>query len=144
MSSGGKSSKHRKTGNIGHGSSVDKDSRGKKELICETCKRTFSRSDNLQTHQRVHSGEKPFDCKYCGQKFRWIGSMRSHESRHVREGHSVGGKAPKIRKHQVGKRTGREGKEKKLEKGSHVLTLSEEDMIGRIEVDGPWDDVLGD
>ncbi len=54
---------------------------------CMLCASTFSRKDNLKTHQRLHSGEMPFQCKYCGRKFRWQSSARTHEQVHERHGH---------------------------------------------------------
>lgn len=55
---------------------------------CPLCPSTFSRKDNLKTHQRLHSGEMPFQCQYCGRKFRWQSSARTHEQVHERHGHS--------------------------------------------------------
>lgn len=57
--------------------------------LCSICNQYYSRRDNLRVHQRVHSGEMPFECRYCGQRFRWMGAFRIHESNHVRDGHSV-------------------------------------------------------
>jgi len=54
---------------------------------CALCTSTFSRKDNLKTHQRLHSGEMPFQCKFCGRKFRWQSSARTHEQVHERHGH---------------------------------------------------------
>lgn len=55
---------------------------------CEVCNQYYSRRDNLRVHQRVHSGEMPYECRYCGQRFRWMGALRSHEANHARDGHS--------------------------------------------------------
>lgn len=56
---------------------------------CDICNQYYSRRDNLRVHQRVHSGEMPYECRYCGQRFRWMGALRSHESNHARDGHSL-------------------------------------------------------
>lgn len=60
------------------------------KLRCTVCNQNYSRKDNLRVHQRVHSGERPFKCRYCGQLFRWMGAFRIHENNHVRDGHSIG------------------------------------------------------
>lgn len=58
-------------------------------LRCDICNELYSRKDNLRAHQRVHSGEKPFKCSYCGIYFRWMGAWRSHESLHKRRHHNL-------------------------------------------------------
>ena len=62
---------------------------------CEHCKKYYSRKDNLHVHQRIHSGEMPYKCEYCGQQFRWLGAVRSHESNHKRDGDKVGASGSK-------------------------------------------------
>eukprot|EP00178_Gracilaria_changii_P018940 TRINITY_DN54_c0_g1_i1.p1 TRINITY_DN54_c0_g1~~TRINITY_DN54_c0_g1_i1.p1 ORF type:complete len:342 (+),score=96.45 TRINITY_DN54_c0_g1_i1:11369-12394(+) len=55
-------------------------------LQCHICLQFYSRRDNLRVHQRVHTGERPFSCRYCSQPFRWQGALKNHESIHVRNG----------------------------------------------------------
>ena len=56
-------------------------------LRCDICNQYYSRKDNLRAHQRVHSGEKPYECRYCHSRFRWAGALRTHEGIHERNGH---------------------------------------------------------
>lgn len=47
-------------------------------LPCPVCSQTYSRKDNLRAHMRIHSGERPYKCKQCTSKFRWLGALRKH------------------------------------------------------------------
>lgn len=46
--------------------------------MCKLCGRFYSRKDNLRVHQRVHSGEMPYECEQCGKRFRWQSTWQSH------------------------------------------------------------------
>lgn len=54
----------------------------RKDLTCNVCQKTFSRSDNLKTHQRIHTGEMPYACRFCGKSFRWRSALSNHEDLH--------------------------------------------------------------
>ncbi|GAA35545.1 Zinc finger protein 516 [Clonorchis sinensis] len=45
---------------------------------CRICSRMFLRRDHLIQHMRVHSGEKPFGCKFCKTSFSAYGNLQRH------------------------------------------------------------------
>ena len=47
-------------------------------LICNLCSYQQRRLSSMKDHVRVHTGEEPFPCNYCPQKF----SSKSHRNRH--------------------------------------------------------------
>ncbi|VDL93516.1 unnamed protein product [Schistocephalus solidus] len=55
---------------------------GAKPFHCKECHRQFSRSDHLRTHFRTHSGEKPFKCDTCGNCFARSDELKRHRKTH--------------------------------------------------------------
>ncbi|XP_074527594.1 early growth response protein 1-A-like [Halichoeres trimaculatus] len=58
---------------------------GQKPFQCRICMRSFSRSDHLTTHIRTHTGEKPFACTECGRKFARSDERKRHAKIHQRQ-----------------------------------------------------------
>ena len=52
---------------------------GEKEFACKTCGQAFTQSVHLKTHMVIHSGKKDFSCEACGKSF----SLRSNLKRHM-------------------------------------------------------------
>ncbi|NP_001161577.1 Krox-like transcription factor [Saccoglossus kowalevskii] len=58
---------------------------GQKPFQCRICMRNFSRSDHLTTHIRTHTGEKPFACDTCGRRFARSDERKRHTQIHLRQ-----------------------------------------------------------
>ncbi|XP_077466151.1 early growth response protein 1 [Stigmatopora argus] len=67
---------------------------GQKPFQCRICMRNFSRSDHLTTHIRTHTGEKPFACDICGRKFARSDERKRHTKIHLRQKDKKAEKAP--------------------------------------------------
>ncbi len=58
---------------------------GAKPFQCTTCHRHFSRSDHLTTHMRTHTGEKPFACEHCDHRFARSDEKKRHAKTHEKQ-----------------------------------------------------------
>ncbi|XP_011191920.2 zinc finger protein 578 [Zeugodacus cucurbitae] len=51
---------------------------------CADCGKLFGRRSNLVSHIRIHSGEKPFQCKFCEWKFNQTSALARHMKKHTK------------------------------------------------------------
>jgi len=43
---------------------------GFKPYDCSICGKSFARKAEIRDHERTHTGEKPYQCEFCGATFR--------------------------------------------------------------------------
>jgi len=58
---------------------------GGKVHCCVVCRRTFSRSDMLERHARLHTGVRPYACRLCTQVFSRSDHLTTHLRTHTGE-----------------------------------------------------------
>lgn len=50
---------------------------------CGICGRSITRKGNLTTHERSHTGEKPYACDICGKAVSQKGNLAAHKNIHT-------------------------------------------------------------
>ncbi|XP_065775592.1 histone-lysine N-methyltransferase PRDM9-like [Muntiacus reevesi] len=58
---------------------------GEKPYVCGACGQSFHRKSHLITHQRTHTGEKPYVCRECGRSFSRKSLLITHQRTHTGE-----------------------------------------------------------
>jgi uncharacterized Zn-finger protein len=58
----------------------------KRLYVCKDCRKTFNRKEHLQRHERIHTGAKPFPCKFpgCGKSFSRCDNRDTHYQTHLK------------------------------------------------------------
>ena len=52
---------------------------------CKECGKAFFSPSALITHERSHTGEKPYECLQCGKVFLYQNSLQQHKRTHIGE-----------------------------------------------------------
>lgn len=51
---------------------------GEKPFQCRFCPKAFAQFRNLKAHERIHRGEKPYQCEKCGKRFPQSSAYKNH------------------------------------------------------------------
>ena len=54
-----------------------------KNFCCHFCNKQLSSKQNFREHLYIHTGEKPFECKICGEIFRQGSQLSQHKKVHA-------------------------------------------------------------
>ena len=57
-----------------------------KKYICDICDKGFLSNSLLSDHINIHTGEKPYKCKFCSSCFASLEQHAKHERRHIKSG----------------------------------------------------------
>uniref|UniRef100_A0A7S2TKD7 C2H2-type domain-containing protein n=1 Tax=Lotharella oceanica TaxID=641309 RepID=A0A7S2TKD7_9EUKA len=74
----------------------------RKRYICQYCNKELSQKCNLESHLRVHTGERPYQCDVCPLAFKHLTNLTRHRKRI----HGLVGKVPNAKKKNEAKGAG--------------------------------------
>lgn len=57
---------------------------GEKPFSCKYCDLKFARSDHVRTHERIHTGERPYPCNFCDKAFARSDERLRHHKVHMK------------------------------------------------------------
>lgn len=59
---------------------------GERPFVCDfkNCQKSFTRNEELTRHRRIHSGIRPYPCRWCDKRFGRKDHLRKHERTHER------------------------------------------------------------
>ncbi|KAH3849009.1 hypothetical protein DPMN_091394 [Dreissena polymorpha] len=57
---------------------VDSITQGFRRFCCPVCAKLFFSLSNIDSHIRMHTGDKPFQCNICSYKSTQKGNLRRH------------------------------------------------------------------
>jgi uncharacterized Zn-finger protein len=55
------------------------------DYVCEPCEMAFETRQDLDIHDWIHTGKKPFKCDFCEKCFSVSDKLNSHKKIHIRE-----------------------------------------------------------
>jgi len=64
--------------------SVSENVQQKRQHRCHFCPKVCTSLANLATHERIHTGEKPYQCEVCGKRFNHISNKKAHMIVHMK------------------------------------------------------------
>lgn len=52
---------------------------------CSFCERSFKWRSHWESHERTHTGERPFQCAICGKSFTRSDGLQCHKTNHIKQ-----------------------------------------------------------